>query len=484
MKSDLSSSFEKPSFKQLLTRYEEMIRQHTSTYFESDELTLLAEYYASKKMVAESMEVLQYALSIHPDNLDVQLYICHTLVAEHKLDEAENILNSLSDQEDEEIGMLRATICIERHEFEKAESLFITIVNRIELTESVLTILDIADIYMDYNLDKQAYQWLKKAYKIEPDSAEVWHSLFDYHYTFGNLNKAIFYCNKLLDENAYEIDSWLNLTRCYIKQFKYREALDAIDFALAIDENHLTALELKGLCYIQLGDMKKGCELFSKIENSSPNRAQIYQIISECYLSAHDYDTAIEYLTKCLNLTNLSDFEHASLFQKRAFAYLHQGKLDLCKQDLDAGLSYDGQYDYLYLTLGEYYIQQGELEKAQREMTYAEALSSDKKEIKIEIANTYYHHNLFDEALAYYLKLEKDYSNFMPAYQYFIAYCYHRKNDRQNTIKYLVKAYRSSDYKNYEEWIQSVDKDGVFPLVMGEIRRLLQDESINPESFL
>lgn len=45
MKSDLSSSFEKPSFKQLLTRYEEMIRQHTSTYFESDELTLLAEYY-------------------------------------------------------------------------------------------------------------------------------------------------------------------------------------------------------------------------------------------------------------------------------------------------------------------------------------------------------------------------------------------------------------------------------------------------------
>ena len=207
MKSDLSSSFEKPSFKQLLTRYEEMIRQHTSTYFESDELTLLAEYYASKKMVAESMEVLQYALSIHPDNLDVQLYICHTLVAEHKLDEAENILNSLSDQEDEEIGMLRATICIERHEFEKAESLFITIVNRIELTESVLTILDIADIYMDYNLDKQAYQWLKKAYKIEPDSAEVWHSLFDYHYTFGNLNKAIFYCNKLLDENAYEIDS-------------------------------------------------------------------------------------------------------------------------------------------------------------------------------------------------------------------------------------------------------------------------------------
>ena len=43
MKSDLSSSFKSPHFKKLLTQYEEMIRQHTTIYFEGNELTLLAE---------------------------------------------------------------------------------------------------------------------------------------------------------------------------------------------------------------------------------------------------------------------------------------------------------------------------------------------------------------------------------------------------------------------------------------------------------
>lgn len=119
MKSDLSSSFKSPHFKKLLTQYEEMIRQHTSIYFEGNELTLLAEYYASRKMVSQSKEVLQYALSIHPDNLDIQLYLCHTLLAEGKLAEAEKILNSLSDQEDSEVNLLRATIYLEKKNWKK-----------------------------------------------------------------------------------------------------------------------------------------------------------------------------------------------------------------------------------------------------------------------------------------------------------------------------------------------------------------------------
>ena len=484
MKSDLSSSFKSPHFKKLLTQYEEMIRQHTSIYFEGNELTLLAEYYASRKMVSQSKEVLQYALSIHPDNLDIQLYLCHTLLAEGKLAEAEKILNSLSDQEDSEVNLLRATIYLEKNELEKAEEIFMATSIQPENSEDIFIFLDIADIYMDFNMGEQAYTWLKKAYKKEQNNMNVWESLFDFHYTFGNINRAILYCNKLLDENSYEIDYWLNLTRCYIKQLKFQEALEAVDFALAIDENHLTALELKGLCYIQLGEMEKGCKCFSAIENSSPNRDQIYQVISECYFSVQNYEKSIEYLTKCLNIKSLSNFEYASTLQKRALAYLFLNELDLCKKDIDLGISYDEQYDYLYLALGEYYILQGEEKKAQREMSYAEALASDKKEIKIEIANIYYRNEKFDEALTYYIRLEKEYPNFMPAYQYIMACCYYRKNDEQNTIKYLVKALHSSDCQNYTELIKSIiEKEGALPQLVDKLQQMIKDGLIDPHDF-
>ena len=47
MKDDLSSIFHKPEFKQLLAKYSDMIENHTSIYLEPDEITLLAEFYAS-----------------------------------------------------------------------------------------------------------------------------------------------------------------------------------------------------------------------------------------------------------------------------------------------------------------------------------------------------------------------------------------------------------------------------------------------------
>lgn len=469
MKSDLSSSFENPHFKNLLARYEEMIRQHIPVYFESTELSLLAEYYASKKMVSESKEVLQYALSIHPDNVNIQLYLCHTLLAEGKYAETEEILNSLPDQEDSEVYLLRATIYIETKEFNKAEELFEIACNLSENDEDIF--LDIADIYMDFNMKSQAYRWLKKAYTRNPNSIDVWNSLFDYYYTFGNISKAIFYCNKLLDENSYEIDYWLNLTRCYIKQSKLQEALEAVDFALAIDEEHLKALELKGLCYIELGEIEEGCKYFLKIEDNSPNRDKIYRMISNCYLASQNYEKATEYLTKSLNLKKHSNFEYADLLHKRALAYLFLGKLDLCKQDIDLGLSYDDQYDWLYLTLGEYYILQGELEKAQQEMSYAEVCAFDKKEIKTEIANIYYRNERFDEALAYYNLLEKEYGNFMPGYQYVMACCYYKKKDEPNTIKYLLKALQSPECQDYTELLNSIDEGEDLLLLLEYLRQ-------------
>ncbi len=47
MNYDMSSYFEDPEFKEALARYEGMVENHTPAYFEADELTDIAEYYAS-----------------------------------------------------------------------------------------------------------------------------------------------------------------------------------------------------------------------------------------------------------------------------------------------------------------------------------------------------------------------------------------------------------------------------------------------------
>lgn len=483
MRNDVPSSFETPKFKELLTRYEEMVRQHTSVYFESNELTLIAEYYAGRKMLAELQDVLQYALSLYPDNIDIQAYICHTLIADGKLAEAENLLKSLPDQEDQEVRFLWATLYIERNEPQKANDIFFNIE---EEDNDVLILLDIADIYMDYNKGEEALIWLKKAHKKAPDNPEVWESLSDYHYTFGNIDKAIEYFNKLLDENPYEILYWTNLARCFLRQEKTQKALEAIDFALAINERDAAALELKGLCYMQQGDADKTCQCLLQIENTSPNHLRIQQMMSECYLVMQDYKKAIEYLDKILSESNIADFERAIFFHKRALAHIFLGEIEQCKQDIEHGLSYDKQYAPLYLTLGEYYIRKGNYEKAQTEITYAEALAPDKGEIMEEISHVYFRNELLNEALACYEHLERNYPHLLQPYYYLMGYCYYAKGEHKKAIRMVIKAVAtlSGSEENINDTIKERDEKDPYIHLIWKVKHMIEEGSINPLDYL
>ena len=54
MNNDLTSYFEDPEFKEILAKYEGMVNDHTSIYFDAEELTDIAEYYASQEKEAEA----------------------------------------------------------------------------------------------------------------------------------------------------------------------------------------------------------------------------------------------------------------------------------------------------------------------------------------------------------------------------------------------------------------------------------------------
>ena len=125
MKDDLSSIFHKPEFKQLLAKYSDMINNHTTIYLEPDEITLLAEFYASMGNIRASEEVVNYGLSLHPDNLDILIFKCHNLIVKGYTTEAQEVLNSITDQSDYEVRLLQAELYLAQKRNQEADELFI-----------------------------------------------------------------------------------------------------------------------------------------------------------------------------------------------------------------------------------------------------------------------------------------------------------------------------------------------------------------------
>lgn len=440
MRNDFFSDFERPEFKQLLEKYEKMVREKTPTYFESDELTRIAEYYASKNMIVESEGAIEYAFTLHPDNLDVMIYHCHNLIARGKYDLAEKALDLLPDQQDVEVLFLRATLWVEQGKFQKAEELFTKLADEEENPEEkVETLLDIADVYMETNHKGLAYKWLKKAYKEAPENRETWQLLASCYFDFGKIDKSIYYTNRLLDDNPYDIIHWINLSRCYLQQEETEKALEAIDFALAIDPANPMAVEIKGLCYVQTENLQKAIEYFHKVEETHPHKRQIWQVLAECYISIQEYETAINYLTRVLTTTQPANLERGVALQRRAACYLFTNQLELCKKDIDEAIKCDSEYAQLYLTLAEYYIRIKETDKARIEIAYAEALAIDKGETIEEAAKLLFRNLLIEDALLFFKRLEQEYPELAKSCYYSIAYCHYVLNNKEDMIRAMIK---------------------------------------------
>ena len=58
--------FNSKEFRKILQRYEQSIKMEQQEYFESEELTDIAEFYYKEGRVGEAISVLDYAIRLHP----------------------------------------------------------------------------------------------------------------------------------------------------------------------------------------------------------------------------------------------------------------------------------------------------------------------------------------------------------------------------------------------------------------------------------
>ena len=276
MQEDPSSVFNQPEFKASLAKYEQMMQDGIRVYFEAEELTLIAEYYASIGDPTSSEEAIDYALSIHPENLDVQIFKCHSLFSRKKIQEAQQLLYSLPDQNDYEVKLLYIELALIQNDTGKAKRLF---EQCYEDYPHIETSLDIAQLYMDYQMKSEAYPWLLKAYKEDPENPETIELMASFQYASENFDEAVKLFNRILDEFPYNVDAWLNLARCHIRMNQIEQAFEALDFALAIDDTNLIAWELKAHCYLEQGETEEAFKCFDYIESHTKDKGYIWNVL-------------------------------------------------------------------------------------------------------------------------------------------------------------------------------------------------------------
>ena len=367
----------------LVERYEQMYTLGKKNYFDADEFAMLADYYNSLNNSDLAQEIIEEGLKMHPANPELMIMKAKTLVFSEAYEEALRYLNFIPDEGDIELPLLRIECLMHLHFLEEAENLINEISDsELDEDEYYLFITEIGFIFNDVEQYDRAVSFLEESLSFDTSNPDV---LIDLAYAYemkSDFAKSIEYNNLLLDINPYSFDGWVNIGKLYSMNEQFEKAIDAFDFALTINENDVSVLKMKALSMYLNNNVEEAIRIFEECIRISPDDVSLYDSLLEGYESMGRYDMMSQMLDK-----KEERFGKESIAVQRAMVALLKGNLS------EARLIYEQIPDSERDTL-DYYMFEGELMFSEEKMFEAEAaymkaalLSDENEEIIDRLAN-------------------------------------------------------------------------------------------------
>ena len=457
MNNDLSSYFEDPEFQEILAKYEGMVENHTPTYFDAEELTDIAEYYASQGDEIKAEEAIDFALKLHPSNTDALVFKSRSLCIKGKLNEAYQVMNLIEDTSDREVKFLKADLLMEERRMEEAESIYQELA--VSENESFEVLLDIVMTYMDANQKEYAAQWLdklrNKGYN-ETNSQKFRDAWCDFCMTFGEPEKATQAFMLSLDEHPYSIPHWNGIAKCYLAQNEIEKAHESVDFALAIDENNMEAMEVKAFCYMQNENYEEALTIYQELLPQSSVPSRIYALLVKCYL---DLERASEAKATCLqwlkNCPRLTGFEKSEIFSYISMCCFNLQQPVEGMKYIDAALDLEPSFRGAILQKGMLHLQLQENQEAEKLFQKVLDISPDdeQSEILYNVANSYFFLQRYRETIEWCEKIIQGYPEEQTEALHLIACSYYFIFDIESCLKYLAQIWRISNNRFEDEYL-------------------------------
>lgn len=260
-------------FKKLLSRYESFRNgEHGVAILDSEEIIDVAEFYYAIRNISEAVEAADLALAIYP-GATTPLAFKARLAANDEKDyhKALDIIEMVADKSDIEYSYAKAEIALANNDVESADKLLEERFNdcdEFDNEECQDIILEIAEIYADYDRMDRCRKWLGKAEDTE--SSFYKELMAKVYISEGRFKEAETLINNLIDDNPYNIAYWNKLAFVYFACNNIQESMTASEYALAINKEDEDALLNKAICLYYLGNYEDSLAYYKKYNETAP----------------------------------------------------------------------------------------------------------------------------------------------------------------------------------------------------------------------
>ena len=325
-------------FREILGRYEASLKAGKREYFETDELTDIAEYYYKDGKFDAAVDVLDYAIRLHPGAAMPLVFRGRmALVDENDADAARRYVDMIDDRLDLDCLYLQAEIMIADKDVEGADRFLLDNMERIDEDDVPDYILDIAMMYADYNLPDKAQEWLERSDEDDqPDYREVKARIAFAH---GDYQQSAQIFEKLLDEDPYSGHYWNSLASTQFMDNRISDSITSSEYSIAINPNDQEAILNKANGLFSLGNYAEAQKFYERLYRLCPDEEAAPMFIGNCLLNTGRPDEALGYYGKALDMLRKAGLNTAEVLQCMAFAYSQTDRVDDALRCIDESMA-------------------------------------------------------------------------------------------------------------------------------------------------
>ncbi len=361
MNEDSFNGFDEEEFSYTIDRYREMLKRNKPGFFDVFEFENIIEYFLDHKNFDSAKSAAQLGLQQHPSATSIQLKYANILIENGKPSEGLSIIRRIEMLENSNFELFLfkglAYNMLDRQDlatpaFEKAIQLASDNRNEVVYT--------IAQSYLQLNNLSKAIKYLKLAYELEPDNILYLYELALCYERGGEFHKSISCCLKYIDNDPFSENIWFNLGMLYSSVNSNKKALEAYDFAIAINPKYISAYFNKASIFINTEEYHKAVDVYKEMIKLEEDNAYVYLYLAECYEKLNDYKKAVRYYKIALRYDNqLSDAWFGI-----GLVHYNQRKYIDSEYFLKKALKIDPENPEYWFLIGEVYDQLDLLDKA------------------------------------------------------------------------------------------------------------------------
>lgn len=288
---------------ELVNRFEDMLEQQKSYYFDTDELNVILEHYLQHDDIKKANIVADIAVKFHPDDQLISIIKAKQLIANSHAQEALVVLeNADTDKEDADYQITLGTCYSELQEPRKAIKAYMKAVRAFEYKECEDLYNSIAIEYENLCDYQKALDFYIKGLNRKIDLDSQYFEIRNCYSMLNKMDEAVDFFRGEIDIDPYSIPAWMALSSCYIRKNDLVAAIEQLEYVLAIDPRNQKAYIDIATAYNELGKFAQTFDTMTEARHYNAESPLLYCLYGEAKAKSGDTAEAMRSYKKAMRL--------------------------------------------------------------------------------------------------------------------------------------------------------------------------------------